>query len=144
MILTKGYVPIVGQGKARWTNVHVADLSHVYLLLAERATQHDNNPELWGEKGYLFTENGEHVWSDLARQIGREATTLGYITEPKEGSLGKDEALEQAGFEAVSWGLNSRAKAQRARKFLQWEPKQHSLEEEVPEILRQERQRLEK
>lgn len=106
LILQKGYVPIIGEGKARWNNVHVEDLSELYLLLAEKAAAKDTSDELWSSKGYLLAENGEHVWSDLARKIGQEATKAGYIPEPKEGSLGKDEAMEQAGFEAVSWGLS--------------------------------------
>lgn len=112
--------------------------------MSEKAIQRDNSPELWGAKGYILTENGEHVWGDLARHVGSEATRLGYVTEAKEGALGKDEALEQAGFEAVSWGLNSRGKAERARKYLGWTPKQCSIEDEVPEILKQEHERLQK
>jgi nucleoside-diphosphate-sugar epimerase len=142
LVIQKGYIPIIGEGKARWNSVHVADLSDVYLLLAEKAAQGDTNPDLWGEKGYYFTENGEHVWGDLARLVGREAARLGYIKDPKEGALDKDEAIKQAGFEAVSWGLNSRAKAERARKFLGWNPSRPSIEEEVPEILKQEQERL--
>ena len=122
----------------------MADLSDVYLLLAEKAAAKDTSDELWGEKGYIFTENGEHVWSDLSRKISSEAAKLGYIKDPKEGALGKDEAIEQAGFEAVSWGLNSRGKAERARQYLGWKPKQHSIEDEVPTILKEEHERLAK
>lgn len=142
LVLTKGCIPIVGQGKARWNSVHVHDLSDVYLLLAEKAAAGDTSDDLWGKHGYMFTENGEHIWSDLARVIGKEAAKQGYISEPKERALSKDEALDQAGFEAVSWGLNSRAKAERARKYLGWKPSRPSIEQEVPEILKQERERL--
>ena len=114
----------------------------MYLLLANKAAAHDSSEELWGPKGYLLTENGEHMWSDLAKLIGKEAASQRLISDPKEGSLGKDEALEQAGFEAVSWGLNSRGKAERARKHLGWAPSQPSLEDEVPNIISQERERV--
>ena len=142
LILQKQYIPIIGDGKARWNSVHVADLSDVYLLLAEKAAKGDTSDELWGAKGYILTENGEHVWGDLARFVGQEAARLGYISDPQEGALGKDEALEQAGFEAVSWGLNSRGKAERARKFLGWNPSRPSIEEEVPDILKEEEERI--
>lgn len=143
LILEKQYIPVVGQGKARWNNVHVADLSDVYLRLVEKAVTKDTSPELWGEKGYILTENGEHVWTDLAQLIAKTAAKEGYIEkDPKEGELDKDEALKQAGFEAVSWGLNSRGKAQRARKYLGWEPKEVSIEDEVPKILKEEKERL--
>lgn len=90
-----------------------------------------------------MTENGEHVWSDLARSIAKTAANEGYINkDPKEGELDKEEALKQAGFEAVSWGLNSRGKAGRARKYLDWTPKQVSLEEEIPTMLKSESEKL--
>lgn len=142
LIITKGYTPVVGEGNARWNNVHVADLSDMFLLLLEKAVAKDRSSELWGEKGYMLSENGEHVWSDLARLISKKAVELGYIKDPKEGSLSKDEALEQAGFEAVSWGLNSRGKAERAKKYLGWKPHRASIEVEAENILKDEKARL--
>ena len=142
LITEKSFIPIVGEGKSRWNSVHVEDLSDVYCLLIDKAVAKDTNDELWGSKGYLLTENGEHMWSDLARTIAREAVKLGYISEPKEDALSKDEALKHAGFEAVSWGMNSRGKAERARKYLGWKPSRPSLEYEVPKILKEERYRV--
>lgn len=141
LITEKGFIPIVGEGKSRWNNVHVEDLSDVYCLLVEKAVAKDTSEELWGSKGYILTENGEHMWSDLARTIAKEAVKMEYISGPKEDALSKESALEAAGFEAVSWGLNSRGKAERARKYLEWKPSRPSLEEEVPKILREERER---
>lgn len=142
LILKEGYIPIVGQGKTRWNNVHVADLAEVFRLLVDKAVAKDLNDEIWGPKGYMLVENGEHVWSDLARLMGKEAVKLGYISEPKESALSKDGALEAAGFEAVSWGLNSRGKAERASKFLGWKPVKNCLEEEVPTLLKEEHAKL--
>lgn len=92
----------------------------------------------------MLVENGEHAWSDLARLMGKEAVKLGYISDPKEAAFSKNEALEAAGFEAVSWGLNSRGKAERASIYLDWKPKQHSIEEEVPTILKRSLQDFER
>lgn len=142
LILTKKFIPIVGEGKARWNNIHVHDLSEVYRLLVNKAAARDSSDELWGSKGYILTENGEHCWSDLARIMAKEVAAQENLSAMKEQALSKDAALEQAGFEAVSWGLNSRAKAGRASKFLGWKPVQTSLENEVPSIVRQERERL--
>lgn len=122
--------------------MHVADLSDAFRLLVNKAIAKDVSDEIWGPKGYMFTENGEHVWSDLSKCIAKEAAELGYISEPKEYRLGKDEAIKQAGFEAVSWGLNSRGKAERARKFLGWNPTRPSIEDEVPTIVKEEQERL--
>jgi nucleoside-diphosphate-sugar epimerase len=138
-------VPIIGQGKARWNNVHVSDLAQVFVLLTEAALKNDPNAELWNEKGYYLVENGEHQWSDLARLMGKKAFELGLVDKKlEEKSLGKDKAIEQAGFEAVSWGFNSRGKAERAKKVVGWEPKAPSIESTVDEILKDEKNRLDK
>ena len=98
--------------------------------------------DVWGDKGYVLTENGEHVWGDLSREIAKKAEELGFIKGKGEKPLDKDEALEQAGFEAVSWGLNSRGKAGRAEKELGWKAKEGSIEAEIEGILRDEKERL--
>ena len=123
--------------------MHIEDLSDVYRLLVNAAVEGRSELEIWGAKGYVFTENGEHVWGDLAMASGKRAESLGYVKEGvKEYLLGKDEALEVAGFEAVSWGLNSRGKAERAREVLGRRPFKASIEEHVEEILEDERKRL--
>lgn len=142
LVLQAGYIPIIGAGKARWNNVHIADLSDVYVLLVEAAVNGNDDAEIWGAKGYTIVENGEHLWSDVARKVGKTAADLGCIKEPKEQALSKEKALDQAGFEAVSWGLNSRAKAERARKVLGWKPSRPTLEETIPEIVKSEKARL--
>ena len=118
--------------------MHVEDLSELFRLLVEKAAAKDKSDELWGAKGYILAENGEHVWGDLARAVASQAAKLGYISDPKEGSLDKDEAIQQAGFEAVSWGLNSRGKAERGRRYLGWQPVKLTIEDEIPNILKQE------
>lgn len=144
LILDKSYTPIIGAGKARWNNVHVADLSDAFVLLTEAAAANKLDSKLWGDQGYYFIENGEHIWGDLSRAISRKAVDLGYIKTAKEDALSKDAAMKQAGFEAVSWGLNSRGKAERAQRLLGWSPHRPSIEEEIPAILKQEHGRLSK
>lgn len=144
LILQKNFIPVIGEGKSRWNNIHVSDLSDVFKRLAERAAAKDANDQLWGAtNGYILTENGEHLWSDEAKKLAYIAEQKGYISEPKEKPLGKDEALEVAGFEAVSWGLNSRGKAERARKFLGWKPEK-VLDDYRGEIVEDEYRRLKK
>lgn len=122
-VLREQYCPRIGKGLSRWNNVHVRDLSKVFELLVQAALDPSSNddPEIWGAHGYFFTENGEHVWGDLSLAIGKEAHKQGYI---KDGTPGLrdwsiDEAVKSsAGFEAASWGMNSRGVAARAKKFL--------------------------
>lgn len=144
LILSSEYVPIIGQGEARWNNIHVSDLAALFVLLTEAAVKKDTRPELWNDRGYYLVENGEHKWADLARLMGKRATELGLVQkkELEEKSLGKDKAIEQAGFEAVSWGFNSRGKALRAKELLGWEAKKGKIEDHVDEILKDEKSRL--
>lgn len=143
--MTGGYVPIVGQGRARWNNVHVADLAQLFVLLTEAALDStvSKNEKLWNHNGYYLVENGEHSWAELAHLMGQTATKLGLVEKKLEAQkLDKDKSIEQAGFEAVSWGYNSRGKAQRARELVGWTPKESSIEAKVDEILRDEATRL--
>ncbi|KAK4574444.1 hypothetical protein LTR86_001285 [Recurvomyces mirabilis] len=146
LILTGKYIPVVGSGKARWNNVHVSDLASLFTLLVEEAGNPtaDKQSELWGSKGYYLAENGEHVWTDLAVRIGQECTKQGYTSNLEKKSLTKEAALDQAGFEAVSWGWNSRGKAERAKHLLGWKPSCPSIEAEVPNMVQEEHDLLSK
>ncbi|KAF2704535.1 NAD(P)-binding protein [Pleomassaria siparia CBS 279.74] len=143
-ILEREQIPIIGSGKARWNTIHVADLADVYVLLTEAAVAKNTDAELWGsEKGYYLVEDGEHVWADIARSMGKKAVELGFVKKGiKEVQLDKEEAEKQAGFAAVSWGLNSRGKAERANKVLGWKPHRPSLEDTLDEILKGEKAAL--
>lgn len=140
--LKKG--PILGAGKARWNNVHVHDLAQAFVLLTEAAAAGKTDKELWGDKGYYFTENGEHYWGLLSEWIAKTAADLEFIPEAVTENLDQDKAKEVAGFESLSWGWNSRGKALRLNKLLGWQPKERSIEDEVPTIVKSEWQRLQK
>ena len=60
----------VGAGKAYWTNIHVHDMSKCYLGLVRAALQ-KSEEATWGEQGYYFTENGEHVWGDTSSKVAK-------------------------------------------------------------------------
>ncbi|KAI7072666.1 NAD(P)-binding protein [Hortaea werneckii] len=146
LMLEAEYIPIIGEGKAQWDHVHVHDLSQVYLKLAEAAAaKQTSNPEMWGAKGYYFTQGGRHTWGDFAKAMGKKAEELGLVSKKLEpASLSREKALQQADFQAVSWGLNSQGKGERAQKVLGWQPKGQGLYEEIPVILQSEAERLDK
>ncbi|KAL4786896.1 hypothetical protein BJX76DRAFT_320057 [Aspergillus varians] len=145
-ILRQGYIPRVGKGLARWNNVHVYDLSRLFdaLVCAASDLARKDDAGIWGAKGYFLSENGEHVWGDLSRLVGEQAYKLGYLKEqPQVRELSLDEAIKSpAGFEAASWGWNSRGKALRGREVLGWKPQERSLEDEIPDIISSEASRL--
>lgn len=145
-ILKEKYCPRIGKGLARWNHVHVHDLSGAIDLLVEAALDpsRKDDKQIWGPHGYFLTENGEHTWGDLASQIGQEVHKQGLAdSELKTKELSMDEAVKSpAGFEAASWGMNSRANALRAKKVLGWQPAQHGLVDELPIIVKSEAARL--
>ncbi|RAK76355.1 NAD(P)-binding protein [Aspergillus fijiensis CBS 313.89] len=147
--------PIIGAGKSIWNNVHVHDLSDLYVLLVEAAVaeregrQRDgsnaddaNDRERWGARAYYLAENGEHVWGELSRAIAKYAAELGLIGQSRAEQISLEEGKKFAGFESLSWGLNSRGRARRAAKVLGWTPSRPSLEATLPEILEDEQRRL--
>jgi hypothetical protein len=124
--------------------VHVHDLSDIYASLVDAAVAGRTDPGLWGADVYYLTENGEHVWGDLAQSTAEVAAKLGYIPEGKAEPIDLESAKEYAGFESVSWGLNSRGRARRAREVLGCKPSRPSLLAELPKIVRSEWERLQK
>ena len=143
----------IGAGKAFWNNIHVHDLSDVYLRLVDAAAAGGGNAT-WGPEGYYLTENGEHVWGDVGKKVGAYARDKGYIESDEMVSLSPEgvvEFLEKgkapwewniAGRGFFTWGLNSRGSAIRARKVLGWEPKSESIDDEIPRCVEAEAKRL--
>ncbi|KAF5964682.1 nucleoside diphosphate sugar epimerase [Fusarium coicis] len=145
--LEKGFGPIIGAGETEWDNVHVHDLSNLIVLLSDRAASSEkqsDEQEIWGAKGYFFAENGKHKWSQISALIAKEAKKQGVIDSDETKVLDVDEAQKKLGFQALSWGLNSRGEAKRARKYLGWKPVGESLEEWIPESVQIEAKRLNK
>lgn len=138
IILQKGKAPQLGKGLTEWDNVHIHDLSSLFVLLVEEAVSGDKkdiDSELWGEKGYFLAENGHHAWGELSKQIAQAAYNKGFISTQEVQVMSPDEAMETAGFEGMLWGMNSKGFAKRARKFLGWKPVGRSLPDEVPGIV---------
>ncbi len=103
----------VGEGLNRWSNVHIKDLAHLYLLALEKAPS----------ASYFFAENGEESYGDIAGAVGE---ALGY--QGKTISWPAEEAIEELGdWARSSIGSNSRVRAVNARKLLGWEPKEEQL-----------------
>ncbi|KAJ6015283.1 hypothetical protein N7540_009874 [Penicillium herquei] len=135
-LLKKG--PIIGAGQSIWNNVHIHDLSDVYALLVDAAIVGRTDDGLWGPRAYYLTENGEHVWGELSKSTAEAATKLGYLSEATAEPIDLESAQKYAGFESLSWGMNSRGRAYRAREILGWNPSRPSLLDELPEIVQAE------
>lgn len=130
-ILQKGHGIQVGAGKTYWNNVYVHDLSDAFVALVEAAAAGGGQAS-WGNEGYYFTENGEHLWGDVARLTASAAHQQGFIPSSEVKTLPNEEIEGMIQFSIMLWGANSRGRALRARKLLGWSPKGVSLEDEIP------------
>ncbi|KAL3462050.1 hypothetical protein BJX64DRAFT_149616 [Aspergillus heterothallicus] len=145
---------LIGRGENMWTQVHVFDLSQLYLMLGEHAAQGGGRAS-WGIHGYYFANNGEFAWGDVARAITQDAYSKRLIPSPTLKSLTRTldaqrtalapsphlEALSPLEEDKISpflhyvAGSNSRSRAVRATELLGWVPREKTLIEEVPAIV---------
>lgn len=129
----KGF--IVNEGENLWTEVHVQDLSDVFVGLVTAALEGERSKATWNEEGYYFAENGEFAWGDIGRDITNIAADKKLINSKEYDHVDKDEANKLRLFGFYLWGTNSRCRAIRAGKLLGWKPKEKSLREFLPEIV---------
>jgi hypothetical protein len=121
-------------GNNVWTQVHVQDLSNVYLALVTEALS-GQGQATWNDEGYYFAEAGDLVWGDVARAIVKAAKENKLIETDEIDSVSTEEADKLTPSGSYLWGMNSRARAIRAGKLLGWKPKQPSLFDLIPSIV---------
>ncbi len=145
MILSKGsaiHVPSSSADKLFWPNIHIYDLSPLYLQIIESALAElagGKGKATWNDEGYYFAENGKHYWQEVAGWIAEEALAQGYI---KSHEI-KETTAQELDFVGVAlWNWKVDCKSIRARKLFGWEPKQGSLKDEIPAIVKSEAEKL--
>ena len=124
----------VGAGKNSMPTVHVYDLSDCYLKVVETAVQ-GGGKATWGKEGYYFTENEEHTWGHIAKAVTTAAHKQGLIASDEVVTIAEKVANGMIPRGAVLWGANTRYRALRARKLLDWSPKEKSLDHYIPEAV---------
>jgi len=107
-----GYAGYGGDGQNVWNNIWIHNLIPGYLtilshLSSESYSQSENSL-------YFFVEQGEHSWSQLAVEVGKQLHKKGSIKSPEAKSWGADVTDGQV-------NTNSHSKAQRLRD-LGWKP----------------------
>lgn len=135
----KGFV--LNEGRNRWTEVHVQDLSEVYLALVTAALD-AGGKATWNDKGYYYVENGEFVWGDISRKVAQVAFEKKFINTGEVDTVTKEEADKLASYGGYLWGTNSRCRAIRANKLFGWTPKQKSMVDLIPVIMEDEAKEL--
>lgn len=129
---SQGFFPMKGDNV--WHEVHVHDLSNLYLLLGEAAAT-GGGKATWNEKGYYFAENGSFKWRNVLERIAQIAKEKGLIGSDETPSLTADELTALHPYALYLWASNSRGKAVRAGKVLGWKPEGRSLKDELDTIV---------
>ena len=113
-----GVAKHIGPGENRWANVHIDDLTTMYVLAIEKAPA----------GAFYYAENGENsmreVCEAISRMLGQGGRTQSMTVEEAADEWGDGPAND-------TMGSNSRVRAKRARAELNWRPKSRSLIEEI-------------
>lgn len=139
--IERGHAIKVNEGKTYWTNIHVHDLSDLYLRLVEEAAaggstkEWPDKPATWGAEGYYFAEHGEHVWGEVSQWVATEAKKQDLISTDEVKSVSPEDAGKASPLGQALWGANSRCRAKRGKAILGWNPTGGSFKDEVKRAL---------
>ncbi|MBR1120375.1 NAD-dependent epimerase/dehydratase family protein [Bradyrhizobium lablabi] len=114
----RGNAAHAGPGENIWSNVHIDDLVPLYALAIDKAPA----------GSFYFVENGENSMREACFAINR---MLGFAGPPSAMTM-QDAASEWSeGTTEDTMASNSRVRAKRARRELNWQPKARGLIEEI-------------
>jgi nucleoside-diphosphate-sugar epimerase len=110
---SSGIARYVGKGVNVWSNVHIEDVTDLYLLALKKAPA----------GSFYFVENGQASYAEI---VGAIAARLGL--GPAQ-SWPLQDAIDAWGFghAVYSFGSNSRVSAAKARKEMGWQPRHTSV-----------------
>lgn len=117
--LLKGQGSVVGKGENIWPDVHIDDVSDLFIVVYESAL---SGEAAHGREGFYFGENGEHKMYDVAKAIARALHELGKGRSPEPESF-TEEDYKRFGRQDLEYlGTNARCRGRRGR-LLGWKPK---------------------
>ncbi|RDW63266.1 hypothetical protein BP6252_10811 [Coleophoma cylindrospora] len=134
LFLAQGKAFKVNEGKNIWHEVHVQDLTDMYVRLGEAAVA-GGSPATWNEKGYYLAENGAFTWGEIIEAIGDIGYEKTLLQQPGAISLRPEEITPISTRFPIFVGCSSRGRAIRARELLGWKPTHAGLREELAAII---------
>ncbi|PYH44078.1 uncharacterized protein BP01DRAFT_366795 [Aspergillus saccharolyticus JOP 1030-1] len=121
----------VGKGESTWSNVHIADLSTIFVQLVEAALMAAEG-DLWNEHGLYFPVNtGMLSFKEISQRIAQDVYNRGLSDTASVKEVDPREADSIIPHAAVILGTNAKQVGQRARQYLGWVPEHHTLAEEI-------------
>jgi len=118
-----------------WTNVHIADLADLYVLVLEGALS--GKIQKYGKDGgWYFGIAAEHTWIKIAQSLGTILYKKGLVDTPEATPFGQDILDKYGPIVDIVFGKDSRGVSNRGRK-LGWNPSRpnvyETLETEIDE-----------
>lgn len=134
VFLKERKVFVVGKGDNIWHNIHVQDLSKLYLLLGEAAVNGGGNAT-WNEEGYYLAENSSYVNREMLQLASKILYKKGLVDSPDPEFVTPKESEKILPWLKIMVGVDSQGTAIRGRKLLVWEPNMPSFEDELDNAL---------
>ncbi|KAJ4982973.1 nucleoside-diphosphate-sugar epimerase [Stagonosporopsis vannaccii] len=131
----------INEGRNIWHEVHVQDLTDIYVSLTEAAIT-GSKPATWNKEGYYLAESGAFYWGDVCKAIGDYGFSKGFLRKPGVQSLDTRAANSLWYRYGFFVGTTSRGEAIRAKRLLDWAPHRPSLTTTIPWIVDFEAKRL--
>lgn len=88
-------VEVIGEGKAVWDYVHIADLTKLYLTVLLRVLGEQGGDVPTGEKGIIFSATGRFAWKELAQSAADALKTVGAIPSAEVKSISVDQGADR-------------------------------------------------
>ncbi|CCM05824.1 uncharacterized protein FIBRA_08058 [Fibroporia radiculosa] len=122
----RGQVGMIGTGKNSWPNVHIDDLTDLYIGIFD-AVMKDRESIGHGWEGFYFGENGEQPWYDVYKAIAQALVELGIGKSGEPTTYTTEEVIKYMRSAGVGdyMGANSRCRADRGRS-IGWKPSRTS------------------
>ncbi|KAF2174958.1 NAD(P)-binding protein [Zopfia rhizophila CBS 207.26] len=139
-IIELGAAFYTGSGSNRRSWVHIEDLMQIYLSLVDAAAA-GGGKAVWGKEGYYFTVTQETSQLELAIAAGKILKAHGLIETEKPKRVSIDQIRNMCSssgwaFDGLyTFASNTRAKSDRAQKYLDYVPKQPTVFECMEEDL---------
>jgi len=112
---------MVGEGKNVWPNVHIDDVTDLYVILFDKATSPNAKNLGHGREGYYFGVNGEHSLYQIGQAICQSLIQLDPPRGTNTPTTFSHEEIEKYFGGSEYLGSNSRAIARRSES-IGWRP----------------------
>ncbi|KAH8895669.1 NAD(P)-binding protein [Thozetella sp. PMI_491] len=132
----------VGEGLSSWGNIHIRDVSELFVKLTEKAVERTADERLWNQNGLYLTGIAELPFGEISKRVAAAAVKQGLIPTDDVDQLNAVDSDKLLPHGTVLYGTNARSKARRAKELVGWAPQHETLEEDIPRTVEAEAEQL--